>query len=428
MSINSDECSIYAENVNVHYASNDYKINTFKEYLTKKLRGNFNRNMKHALKDFSAVIKPGECVGIIGHNGCGKSTLLKAIAEVISISSGDLKVNGSVVPLIELGAGFDPELTGRENIFLSCSLLGMTRNEIEQLAPRIIEFSELGEVIDTPVKTYSSGMYMRLGFACSSVMNAEIILIDEILAVGDLNFQRKCLDRLHQLKSSGSTIVIVSHDMSTLKTICERLIVIDQGVKVFDGSMSEGDLFYEELMEKKMLANMSDSDREEYLRKKKLQSGFDPDLLGKKVEILSASLEGGEVQVKSGDSFSLHIKIKVKTPLGKPPSIGFALHSNTSKVRILGLNSKLAKQVKRFDIVDQGIYSVKFNIDSLRLATGEYFVLAAVHNSDLTETLDIRECFNFKIVDECDEDNFDGDLLSSRGLVKDCYISPYGEI
>lgn len=428
MSIISSNIAIKADKLNVHYTANDYRINTLKEYVTKKLKGDLGKRSVHALKDFSAEIGRGECVGIIGHNGSGKSTLLKTIAEVIEPSSGLLQVNGSVVPLIELGAGFDPELTGRENIFLNCSLLGLTRQEIRSLIPKIIDFSELEDVIDAPVKTYSSGMYMRLGFACSTVMHADIILIDEILAVGDLNFQKKCMDRLNKLKESGSTIVIVSHDMSTLRNIAERMIIIDRGEKAFDGAIEAGVDVYADIMEKKILQKMTSEEKSEYIRKQKLSMSYQPKKMGEQVEILEAAFNGGAALIASGEDLTLTISLVVKEDLEQSPTIGFALMSHPKKVRIMGLNSKLARQMRKTGITSKGHYTVSFSIEALQLATGEYTVLAAVHNPNLTRTLDIKEFEVFRIVNDADEHNFDGDLLASRDIVRECTIQAHGEL
>ena len=181
------------------------------------------------LNDISFNIKKGEAVGLIGRNGCGKSTTLKLINRIIYPTSGEIVVNGRVSSLIELGAGFHPDMTGRENIYTNASIFGMTREEIDEKIDDIIEFSELGEHIDNPVRTYSSGMYMRLGFSVAINVKADILLIDEILAVGDVNFQSKCFEKLRELKASGVTIVIVSHSMAQIESICDKVVWIEKG-------------------------------------------------------------------------------------------------------------------------------------------------------------------------------------------------------
>lgn len=180
-----------------------------------------------ALKDVSFEIKRGETFGIIGKNGEGKSTILSLIAGVINPTKGKITVNGKVFPLLELGAGFHPELSGKENIILNGVLLGFTKAEVMSKLDEIIEFSELGDFIDQPVRTYSSGMLARLGFSIMSSVETEILLIDEILAVGDLRFQLKCIERMFRYKKEGSTIVFVSHDMDNVQKICDRVLWLD---------------------------------------------------------------------------------------------------------------------------------------------------------------------------------------------------------
>ncbi len=188
-----------------------------------------------ALKDVSFEIKPGESVGFIGRNGAGKSTILKLLAGVTKPTSGKVEVNGRVAALIEVGAGFHPELTGRENIYLNGSILGMKRAEIERQFESIVDFAELKDFVDTPVKHYSSGMYVRLGFAIAAHTNPDIYLIDEVLAVGDEAFQEKCLRTLAAHKAAGKTMILVSHDLTKIKDVCDRCLYINHGSVVFDG-------------------------------------------------------------------------------------------------------------------------------------------------------------------------------------------------
>lgn len=188
-----------------------------------------------ALQELSFTIDRGETVGIIGRNGSGKSTTLKLIAGVTAPSSGKVYVGGRVSPLIELGAGFHADLTGRENVHLNGSILGMSDREINEQFDAIVEFAELQEFIDTPVKRYSSGMYVRLGFAVAVHSNPEILLVDEVLSVGDAFFQEKCHQRMHDFKQQGITIIVVSHSASTITSFCDRVIWLDHGQLAADG-------------------------------------------------------------------------------------------------------------------------------------------------------------------------------------------------
>jgi ABC-2 type transport system ATP-binding protein len=193
----------------------------------------------YALRDVSFSIDRGETVGIIGRNGSGKSTALKLIAGVMAPTEGEVRVAGRVSPLIELGAGFHPDLTGRENIHLNASILGMSSREIREQFDSIVQFAELADFIDTPVKRYSSGMYVRLGFAVAVHAKPDILLVDEVLSVGDAYFQEKCLARMHEFQSQGVTIVVVSHGLGLVSNFCERALWIDHGALVVDGPAAE---------------------------------------------------------------------------------------------------------------------------------------------------------------------------------------------
>lgn len=198
-----------------------------------------------ALKDISMEVKKGERIAIIGHNGAGKSTLLKLICRVTAPTKGDIYINGRITSMLEVGTGFHDELTGKENIYLNGAILGMTKEEIDVVYDDIVEFSEIGQFIDTPVKRYSSGMKVKLGFSVASHLKSEIVIMDEVLAVGDVNFQNKCINRMKQLaEDEGRTILYVSHNMSTVKKLCDRGIVLSHGEKVFEGGTEEAIAVY----------------------------------------------------------------------------------------------------------------------------------------------------------------------------------------
>jgi ABC-type polysaccharide/polyol phosphate transport system ATPase subunit len=202
-----------------------------------------------ALKGISFSVTDGEAVGIIGRNGSGKSTILRVIAGVYRPSAGVVHISGKVAPLIELGAGFHPDLTGRENITLNGLLLGLSKREVRQREEKIIEFAELGEFIDSPVKQYSTGMFMRLGFAVATEVDPDILLMDEILAVGDTAFQQKCLERINAFHNAGKTLFMVSHGPGSIRKYCQRALWIHDGVVRADGPPDEVLARYEELLE-----------------------------------------------------------------------------------------------------------------------------------------------------------------------------------
>ncbi len=192
-----------------------------------------------ALKDVSFEVQPGEVVGIIGRNGAGKTTLLKILSRITEPSEGTVDLTGRVSSLLEVGTGFHPELTGRENIFLNGAILGMSKKEIEEKYDEIVNFSEIEKFIDTPVKRYSSGMYVRLAFAVASCLEPGILLVDEVLAVGDADFQKKCLGRMHDVSLKGRTVLFISHNMFAIKSLCSRCILLEEGRSVIDGSPHE---------------------------------------------------------------------------------------------------------------------------------------------------------------------------------------------
>lgn len=213
------------------------KANSLKEKL---LFWNRNRKEKReVLKDINLTIKNGEAVALIGVNGSGKSTLLKLMTKIIYPNKGKIETHGKLTSLLELGAGFHPDFSGRENIYFNASIFGLTRKQIDERLNDIIEFSELGSYIDNPVRTYSSGMYMRLAFAVAINVDADILLVDEILAVGDQHFQEKCINKMKQLKKEGKTMVFVTHSLDSARELCDRAVWLCDGVLKLDGKTNE---------------------------------------------------------------------------------------------------------------------------------------------------------------------------------------------
>lgn len=220
---------IRLENVSVRYRVPHERINTFKEYMIQRMKGQLHFETFWALKDVNLSVKRGEVFGIVGPNGAGKSTLLKLVARVLYPTDGRVWVRGLVAPLLELGAGFHPELSGRENVYLNGAILGYTRAEMEKKFERIVEFSELQDFIDAPLRNYSSGMLARLGFAVATDEKPDILIVDEILGVGDEAFQRKCSARIESFQNQGTSILLVSHNSATIAEMCERVLWLDHG-------------------------------------------------------------------------------------------------------------------------------------------------------------------------------------------------------
>ncbi|MEI2743248.1 MAG: ABC transporter ATP-binding protein [Candidatus Competibacter sp.] len=221
---------IQIDNVTVRFRIPHERIPTFQEYAIRWLK---RRGVRYAdfnaLDDISFSVEQGETIGIIGPNGAGKSTLLKVIARVLRPTRGRLRLRGRVAPLLELGAGFDYEMTGRENIFLNGAVLGFSRKDIARRLDRIVDFSGIGDFIDAPVRTYSSGMVARLGFAVATDIRPEVLIIDEVLAVGDAEFQQKSAARIREFRDNGSTILVVSHSPASIKALCDRALWLEHG-------------------------------------------------------------------------------------------------------------------------------------------------------------------------------------------------------
>ena len=220
---------IEVKNATVRFNKSSESISGLKEYLIKMLKRELMFQEFLALKNINFTVKRGESWGLIGKNGSGKSTLLKLISGIIRPYQGNVTVNGSISPLIELGAGFDPELTARENIFLNGALLGYSKIFIESHFQEIVDFAELNDFIDVPIKNFSSGMSARLGFAIATVQKPDILIVDEVLAVGDFSFQQKCKERMENLLSNGTTLLFVSHSIEQVKELCSKAIWIDNG-------------------------------------------------------------------------------------------------------------------------------------------------------------------------------------------------------
>ena len=241
---------IKVDNVSMCFNLSKEKHESLKEYFLAMVQGRLQYDEFYALKDVSLDIMPGDFYGLVGLNGSGKSTLLKTIAGVYKPSKGKVTVRGSIAPLIELGAGFDLDLTARENVFLNGAVLGHDRTYMEEHFKNIIDFAELWDFVDVPVKNYSSGMIARLGFSIATEVKADILACDEILSVGDFMFQQKCHQRMEQMLSGGTTLLFVSHDINQVKQLCKRAIWIDHGHIRGDGPAEEVCNAYVEAMQR----------------------------------------------------------------------------------------------------------------------------------------------------------------------------------
>lgn len=352
--------------------------NTLKERLL------FAGRRKHedhwVLKGITFQVKKGEAVGLIGENGCGKSTTLKMLTKILYPDGGTIAMKGRVSSLIELGAGFHPDLSGRENIYTNASIFGLSQHEIDSRLDEIIAFSELEEFIDDPVRTYSSGMYMRLAFAVAINVDADILLIDEILAVGDAAFQAKCFARLQEIKGKGTTIVIVSHAMAQLEQICERSIWIEDGVIRMDGAPRNVHPHYMEWMsrknQEKRIEEWADRKIEEKDEAGNVRRWGSGEARMTRVTVLDAA--GKERTAYSPwEPFTIHIEYTAEREL-KDAVIGLALYRGDGTL-VYGTNT-LIDTAKPVALGKAGTIDLK--VDGLAVANGGYTVDLAIHRPD----------------------------------------------
>lgn len=400
--------------IEVHNITKKFKVYLDKGH-TLKERTLFSKRRKfenrEVLKGISFEVKKGEAVGLIGHNGCGKSTTLKMLTKIMYPDSGTIEMNGRVSSLIELGAGFHPDMSGRENIYINASIFGLTKKEIEERIDDIIEFSELEDFIDNPVRTYSSGMYMRLAFAVAINVDADILLIDEILAVGDVAFQAKCFNRLRQIKSEGTTIVIVSHSLAQLELICERSIWIHDGVIKEEGAPFDVHPKYMSFMANNTLSkakeNKAEKDKKkEEAEKRKQEENKDEvsvdDVAKENVaeepaeekkpddslrwgsnEIVMSKVYVTDDKGEERDTFLNTERINVNIEYDNPGRIessvvGVAIYRD-DKVHIYGTNT-LIDMSKMLPLKDKGIITLSF--DRIPVNAGDYIFDLAFHKPD----------------------------------------------
>jgi ABC-type polysaccharide/polyol phosphate transport system ATPase subunit len=315
-----------------------------------------------ALRDITFAVEPGSALGLIGRNGSGKSTLLRIVAAIIKPTEGRVQVGGRVGTLLELGAGFHPDFTGRENVFLNGSILGLKRAYIRAQLDEIVAFAELEDFIDVPVRTYSSGMYMRLGFAVASHLNADVLLLDEVFAVGDESFQRKCLDRILDFKHNGGTIVFVSHDAAAVEQLCERTILLREGRITFDGPTHEALTEYHSLLA---------DDRDPAERAAGLSEWGSGEARIAEVTVTDVQGEACD-RFHSGEPLSLGVTLVTTSPL-PPPRLSYELRDDAD--HLLAAGSLDVDEVGWPD--EQGEVRLRFEVDALPLAGGRFhFALA----------------------------------------------------
>lgn len=369
------------------------KSNTLKEKIINHRRNHYE--IRKVLDDLSFEIKRGEAVGLIGTNGCGKSTTLKLLSKIIYPDRGKIETCGRVSSLIELGAGFHPDMSGRENIYTNASIFGLSKKEIDRRMDTIIQFSELEEFIDNPVRTYSSGMYMRLAFSVAINVDADILLIDEILAVGDINFQKKCLEKINQIKGQGTTIVIVSHSLSQIQETCNRVIWLDKGRLREDGKPETVIEKYSLEMETTRLARA----RKENSDVESLKSSFSKTILRRgtgNVKFLSVHMyDTDRVRqdvFNQGDDFT--IVAEYENDITHAEDYNFSFSIAKIDGQLCYATNSIIEDVQ-FKLKEKG--SIEISIKNCQLVKGKYLINLAISGQDGRIVDDLQRAAIFQI-------------------------------
>ena len=357
------------------------------------------------LDDISFSVKKGEAIGLVGKNGCGKSTTLKMLTKIIYPNKGEIEMKGRVSSLIELGAGFHPDMTGRENIYTNASIFGLTKKEIDARLDEIIRFSELEEYIDNPVRTYSSGMYTRLAFSVAINVDADILLIDEILAVGDANFQAKCFNKLREIKAEGTTIVIVSHSLGQIEQICDRSIWIKKGHIEMEGNPKDVHMEYLNYMNEEridrlerertenQIREMQERKEKEEQEKRKNQKRYGSED-AKFTNIRMIDIDGKEQSTfKTGDTMILDLDYHVEKSV-VDAVFGFGIFRNDG-LWCYGTNTRIDR-MDNFDIEKDGNFKV--TISDLNLIPGQYWCDITIEFGEGNPVDYYKQAMKFEVV------------------------------
>ena len=318
-----------------------------------------------ALRHLDLRVESGECVGVIGRNGSGKSTLLQMLAGVTAPTEGRVAVRGRIAPLVSVGVGFHPELTGRENIYVNGTILGLTRTEIARRLDSIVAFSGIESFIDTPVKFYSSGMFVRLGFSVAVEATPDVLLVDEVLAVGDIAFQLRCFQRMQEIRAAGTTIVVVSHNLNAIRQLCDRALVIHDGIPRLDASVDDGIALYHQLLGEDRDPDADDSGLQ-------IENG-----IAKILRLRMLDADGLDAShLNSGDTVTVEATVRFDKAVARP-TLGFAVLSSA------GINIHSTSNLATpYPAVASGSTTILRARLRLPLATGSYLLRAGVHRVD----------------------------------------------
>lgn len=391
--------------IEVSHISKSFKVFMDKGHELKEKVLSRNRRRyenREVLRDISFSVKKGEAIGLIGHNGCGKSTTLKLLSKIMYPDSGTITMRGRVSSLIELGAGFHPDMSGRENIYINASIFGLTKKEIDARLDDIIAFSELEEFIDNPVRTYSSGMYMRLAFSVAINVDADILLIDEILAVGDVNFQAKCFNRLREVKGEGTTIVIVSHSLGQIEQICDRSIWLHEGKIKAEGTPADIHLEYLDFMGGKRQAVAQKKQEQQEMKKEEEQAAAetekeDPKRWGNgnaRIQKIVLRDYKGEKQTifKTGTEVTIQVSYTVKE-IVKDAAFGIGIFRSDG-LQCYGTNTRIDK-LNKFDLTENK--TIDICLKNVHLIPGEYILDVAIECEEGIPVDYYREAYRFEM-------------------------------
>lgn len=379
------EYSIEVNNISKVYKLYDKPSDRIKEALLPGKKS-YHKDF-YALRNLDFKIKPGETVGFVGKNGSGKSTLLKILTEVLSPTSGEIKINGKVSALLELGAGFNGEYTGMENIYLNGTILGYSKEEMDAKVDDIVKFADIGEYINQPVKTYSSGMFVRLAFAVAINVEPDILIVDEALAVGDVRFQLKCMDKFLEFKEKGITILYVSHDVNSIKRFCTRAIWINEGNMEADGDV---DTITDKYLDYLKRLDADESKEETEKNKPAEDENRNLEETVEIAEVVSMKIKNGmgeeTTELEHGDKVSITLEYYVNDTTIKQPVVGIAL-LRLDNLYICGLNTLLDKVEVPWE---KGYNSVTLTYDKLNIIGGGYYFDVALYDQTASVPFDYR--------------------------------------
>lgn len=397
------DIAVSFDHVSKYFVLKEDRATSFRELMVNLFRrqDRSEEDWFWVLRDVSFELEAGKTIGFIGANGAGKSTLLKLIAGILEPTSGEIRTSGRIGALLELGAGFHPDLTGRENVYLNGSILGMGRSEIAERFDEIVAFSELEEFIDMPVKHYSSGMYVRLGFSVAVNTEPEVLLVDEVLSVGDVSFQRKCMERIADLRRRGVTIVLVSHGLETVQNFCDEAIWLEDGRIEAQGDATDVAMAYRAAMAKKHTRRGQRQESEEEDDARRWGTG--------EVQITDVELYDGQGQLETtfatGDPMEIRLRYQASKRV-EAPVFGVAIHHQNG-AHICGPNTKqFGLEIPAVE--GEGV--VRYRIPELNLLEGSYLLSAAVVDGATSETYTFHDrLYPFRV--------YQGDCRELYGLV-----------